>query len=209
MNDFFVAYPQLAGLKPQIEEAVNAICRCFGGGGKMLLCGNGGSAADCEHIAGELLKGFKLRREISQEYKTRLSGCGDMCDKLQMGLPAISLVSNASIMTAVINDIGGDMVFAQQVFALAKKGDVLVAISTSGNSQSVYNAALVAKALGCIVTALTGDSGGKLKAVADILINVPDSETYKVQHLHQPVYHYICARVENNFFGGKNADSGI
>ena len=203
MINLFEKYPELKRIQANIESAIKRIKECFRSGGKLLLCGSGGSAADCEHISGELLKGFLSKRNVDEKFKFKLKSnyVSDIANKLQGGLPAISLVSNAGVMTAITNDIGGEMIFAQQVFALAKPKDVLIAISTSGNSLPVYNAAVVAKAMDCSVIGLTGEHGGKLKEISDIIINVPQTETYKVQELHLPVYHYICAEIEREFFG--------
>ncbi|MBR4909916.1 MAG: SIS domain-containing protein, partial [Clostridia bacterium] len=170
-----------------------------------LLCGNGGSAADCEHIVGELMKGFLSKRRLSEELKqSMIKNAGyinkDWLEKLQGGLPAISLTSAAALNSAFCNDVDPELVYAQQLMGLGDDRDVLLCISTSGNSKNVCAAATVGKALGIKVIGLTGKSGGKLKEIADICICAPETETYKVQELHLPIYHYICAEAEKHFF---------
>ena len=164
----------------------------------MLLCGNGGSAADCEHISGELMKGFLLRRELSDTDKEKF---GEIADKLQYGLPCIPLTSFQALTTAVSNDTSADMIFAQSVMALGKKDDVLIAMSTSGNSKNVLYAAKTAKAIGMQVISITGAKVSLLSEISDITIKLPETETYKVQELTLPVYHALCADIENEFFG--------
>ena len=176
------------------DAAFAAIRDCFRAGGKLLLCGNGGSAADCEHIVGELMKGFLLPR------KTDLFDEEPLC-RLQGGLPAISLTGQPGLSSAVNNDLDGRLVYAQQLMGLGKPGDVLLAISTSGNAENCCLAARVAKKLGLTVIAMTGKTGGKLAGLCDILLNVPETETYKVQQLHLPLYHALCARLEECFYG--------
>ena len=199
-------YPTLALCESDIENATSMIINCYENGGKLLLAGNGGSSADADHIVGELMKGFMKKRELTDSQKAEMKEkCQDISDetlaKLQNALPAISLSSFSALNTAFSNDVDADLVFAQGVFGLGKVNDVLIAISTSGNSKNVVEAAKVAKAIGVKVIALTGKSGGVLKNLADITIAVPESETYKVQELHLPVYHSICAKIESHFFG--------
>ncbi len=191
--------------KPDIERAKEAIIKAFETGGKLLLCGNGGSCADCEHIVGELMKGFMRKRELPEEKKLEMIKNADFIDRewlcqLQGGLPAISLPSAAALNTAFCNDVNPELIYAQQLMGLGKSGDALLCISTSGNSKNVCAAATVGRALGITVIGLTGKSGGRLKEIADICICVPETETYKVQELHLPVYHYICAEAEKYFF---------
>ncbi|MBO7519312.1 MAG: SIS domain-containing protein, partial [Clostridia bacterium] len=164
-----------------------------------------GSSADCDHIVGELMKGFLSKRPLSAAQKlsmTENAGFIDekWLDQLQGGLPAISLTSQSALNTAFCNDVNPELVYAQQLMGLGKKEDVVFCISTSGNSKNVCAAAAVGKALGITVIGLTRKSGGKLKETADICICVPETETYKVQELHLPVYHYLCAEIENHFF---------
>ena len=199
-------YPTLALCESDIENATSMIINCYENGGKLLLAGNGGSSADADHIVGELMKGFMKKRELTDSQKAEMKEkCQDISDetlaKLQNALPAISLSSFSALNTAFSNDVDADLVFAQGVFGLGKANDVLIAISTSGNSRNVVEAAKVAKAIGMKVIALTGKSGGVLENLADITIAVPESETYKVQELHLPVYHSICAEIESHFFG--------
>lgn len=198
-------YPTLALCESDIENATSMIINCYENGGKLLLAGNGGSSADADHIVGELMKGFMKKRELTDSQKAEMKEkCQDISDetlaKLQNALPAISLSSFSALNTAFSNDVDADLVFAQGVFGLGKANDVLIAISTSGNSRNVVEAAKVAKAIGMKVIALTGKSGGVLENLADITIAVPESETYKVQELHLPVYHSICAEIESHFF---------
>ena len=205
LNDLLIRYPILAQIKDSIKDATDEIISCYENGGKLLLCGNGGSAADCEHIVGELMKGFLKQRPISDDKRQQMKANAPYLDdeiisKLQCGLPAVSLPSLMALNTAFCNDVDPELIFAQPLMVLANKDDILIAISTSGNSKNVFAAAKVAKALGCKVIALTGNSGGKLKDIADICLCVGENETYKIQELHLPLYHYICAEVENHFF---------
>lgn len=198
-------YPALSGCQKELLAAENALIRCYEQGGKLLLCGNGGSAADCDHIVGELMKGFLKRRPLSEEQKRKMCTAEpsipeSVLNKLQGGLPAISLPSITALNTAFCNDVDPELVFAQPLMALGRPGDILLCISTSGNAANVAAAAVTAKALGLTVLGLTGKTGGKLKALADICICVPETETYKVQELHLPVYHHLCAQVEAHFF---------
>ncbi len=204
INDLIKRYESLSVIKTQIESTVSEIIKAYKNGGKVLICGNGGSSADGEHIVGELMKGFKKKRPISQELLEKMNERypleEEITSNLQEGLPAINLPSIYGLNSAFCNDVEPSLIYAQGVFALAKEGDVLIAISTSGNSKNVVQAAKVAKALGVKVVALTGKSGGLLKDIADVLVCVPETETFKVQELHLPVYHYICQEVENHFF---------
>ena len=196
-------YPELSGNKTEIVKAAECIVEAYQSGNKILCCGNGGSAADSLHIVGELMKAFVCKRKVSAEWQEKFSSCKDsdyIIRHLQMALPAISLVSETGLLTAYANDVAPDMNFAQQVFGQGKEGDVLIAISTSGNSANVIYAAEVAQAMGIKVIGLTGESGGALKALADVLINVPQKETFKIQELHLPVYHAICLAVEAEFY---------
>ena len=164
----------------------------------MLTCGNGGSAADAEHIVGELLKKFKRHRDVDPVVAERLPA--DLVAKLEGALPAISLVSMSGILTAFANDVSWETAFAQQVLGLGRPGDVLIALSTSGNSANCVNAALVARAKGMKVISLTGRAGSRLSALSDAAVRVPETETYRVQELHLPVYHALCAAVEEALF---------
>lgn len=182
-----------------LKKAVDVITSCYENGNKLLVCGNGGSGADCAHILGEFVKGFMSKRPLKPELIEKIGE--DWASKLQYGLPCIDLTANNALIGAVANDQDGLLPYAQQVMAYARPGDVLIGISTSGNSENVRRAMLTAKALGAVCIAMTGESGGKLKDVADILLNVDESETYKIQEKHLPLYHQICMQVEENIFG--------
>jgi D-sedoheptulose 7-phosphate isomerase len=204
-------YNSLAPLKKQIKDAAVLIIESFENGGKVLVCGNGGSSSDSGHIVGELMKGFELKRPLTGDLKQKLKDISAergkvLAEKLQQGLPAISLSAHSDLMTAIVNDIDGDLIFAQQIAGYGKKGDVLLALSSSGNSQDVIDALITAKAIGLNTIGMTGEGGGEMKKYCDILINVPDVRTAYVQELHLPVYHTVCLIVENHFFNqGKQA----
>ena len=205
LNELLKRYPSLTEIKDDIVKATDAIIRCYEKGGKVLLCGNGGSCADCEHIVGELMKGFLKLRPISEDKKAEMKANSPIVDdeilsKLQGGLPAISLPSMTALNSAFCNDVDPELIYAQPLLALGNKGDILIAISTSGNSKNVFGAVKVAKALGVTVIGLTGQTGGKLREHSDICICAPETETFKIQELHLPIYHYICAEVEAHFF---------
>lgn len=199
-------YPSLSCVRDQVRQAVEAICSSVKAGGKVLLCGNGGSAADCQHIVGELMKGFLLKREMPQGDVEKIKAAGiedweTLSRSLQRGIPAISLAEHSSISTAVLNDNDPYATFAQQLYALGKEGDVLVAISTSGNARNVACALKVARAFGISSVGLTGSRPSKMDGLCDIIIKVPEAETFKVQELHLPAYHTICMMVEEELFG--------
>ena len=200
MQMLYERYPMLLNLKKDIECVIEDLCVCYKKNGTLLLCGNGGSAADCSHIAGELLKGFMSKRPLSCEDKKRFGEREDVAQKLQNGIPAISLPDQTAVLTAFCNDVDSDLMYAQLVWAYGKKEDVLLCISTSGNAENVYNAAITAKAKGITVIGLAGKNKCKLDDVADLVLHVPETETYKVQELHLPVYHYICAELERQLF---------
>lgn len=205
MNELMKRYPSLAFCKTEIGQAVKAMIRCYEHGGKVMICGNGGSCADADHIVGELMKGFLKKRPLSGEKKQEmLTRCpeldGVLLGKLQGGLPAVSLCSLTALNSAFCNDVDPELIYAQSVLGLGDPGDILICISTSGNAKNVFAAAQVAKALGLTVIGLTGMGGGKLGKTADICICVPEKETFKVQELHLPVYHYLCAATEARFF---------
>ncbi len=204
--DLTARYPALAPCRGDLEAAVEIICDGYRRGGKLLICGNGGSAADAEHIVGELMKGFLLPRKLGADFAAKFrEHCPDCADyfieNLQGALPAVSLVDEIALNTAFANDQAADLSFAQQVLGMGKEGDVLLGISTSGNSKNVIYAVNLAKALGLKTIALTGKSGGKLKAAADVTVAAPAEETYKIQEYHLPIYHMLCIAVENEFFG--------
>ncbi len=198
-------YPSLSSIIPEIEKACLVLEEAFRGGKKLLVCGNGGSAADSEHIVGELMKGFVKKRPLSERLRQRLlqvagSEGAVLADRLQGALPAISLSSQTSLLSAIGNDNGYDFVFAQQVLGYGQPGDVLLAITTSGNSPNVVNACLAARALDLVVVGFTGEGGGRVGELSHVLIAVPERETAHVQELQQAVYHYMCAEIERCFF---------
>lgn len=201
-------YPALVRCRAEIAAAYNVLEMCFANGHKLLVAGNGGSYADAEHIVGELMKGFKLPRKISEEFAEKLVSIdaergAELAEKLQGGLPAIALDNHQGLNTAYINDVpnGGLLMYAQQVNGYGSEGDVLLGISTSGNSKNVMYATVVARAKGMKVIGLTGEKGGQLAACADVAIKVPETETYMIQELHLPVYHCLCLMLEERFFG--------
>jgi D-sedoheptulose 7-phosphate isomerase len=198
-------YPVLADCKDDIMTAFEVIKEAYRQGGKLLICGNGGSGADSEHIVGELMKEFYIKRPLDKEAKERLRALDEdgriLADHLQGALPAITLTSNISLSTAYSNDAEPELVFAQQVYGYGKEGDVLLGISTSGNSKNIIYAMKTAKVKGLKSIALTGRSGGALKGVSDVCICAPSDITYKIQELHLPIYHTLCMMIEEAFFG--------
>ena len=197
---------KLAECREDIIKAYDILEECYLGDHKLLIAGNGGSAADSEHIAGELMKRFKTPRPVPADFAEKLKeidgvrGEG-LAKNLERGLMAIPLVAHEALSTAYINDVDGLGVFAQQLYGFGRCGDVFLGISTSGNSKNVMSASVVARALGIKVIALTGRSGGELAKVADAAIRVPEDETYMIQELHLPVYHCLCLMLEDRFFG--------
>lgn len=199
-------YPILEQCVPDIEKAYMILEECYKNDGKLLIAGNGGSAADSEHIAGELMKRFKTARPVSDDFAMRLKSIDpvrgeNLANNLERGLMAIPLVAHEALSTAYINDVDGLGVFAQQLFGFGRPGDVFLGISTSGNSKNVMSATVVARAVGIKVIGLTGEKGGELEEVADVTIKVPETETYMIQELHLPVYHCLCLMLEDRFFG--------
>lgn len=197
LNNLIERYPVLKVCKDDINNAYDLLKEMYNNRGKALICGNGGSAADSDHIVGELMKGFYKKRPISGELKAKL---GELSDKLQMPLRAISLTNHIALSTAFMNDVAPEMIYAQQVLGYGDMGDCLIAISTSGNSKNVVNAIKAAKALGLNTIGLTGELGGELSVLSDVCIKVPAKLTANVQELHLPVYHTICAMLEDYFF---------
>ena len=212
VDTLIARYPALEGCGTDIRAAITALCECYRAGGKLIVCGNGGSASDAEHIVGELMKGFLLPRHLDEAMLDKLHAVCDAKDpravdyfmqNLQGALPAISLPSQLAISTAFSNDQAPDLTFAQQVLGLGKEGDILLGITTSGNSKNVIYAFEIAKALGLTTVALTGTPGGRVAAddLADIVIKAPASETYVIQEYHLPIYHALSIAAEEEFFG--------
>lgn len=199
-------YPELNCVQQDVIDAYHVLEECYENGGKLLVAGNGGSAADSEHIAGELMKRFKIPRPVTEQFANKLAEIDsvrgpELAQNLERSLMAIPLVAHEALTTAYINDVDGLGVFAQQLLGFGKEGDVFLGISTSGNSKNIMNATVVARALGLKVIGLTGAAGGELAGVADVAIRVPETETYMIQELHLPVYHCLCLMLEDRFFG--------
>ena len=199
-------YPQLAVCRKDITAAYEIMEEAYLGDHKLLIAGNGGSAADSEHIAGELMKRFKTPRPVPAEFAEKLKDIDpvrgeNLAKNLERGLMAIPLVAHEALTTAYINDVDGLGVFAQQLYGFGRPGDVFLGISTSGNSMNVMSAAVVARALGIRAIGLTGSQGGELARFADVAVRVPETETYRIQELHLPVYHCLCLMLEDRFFG--------
>lgn len=199
-------YPKLIGCRESLENSYKLLETTYQNSGKLLVAGNGGSAADAEHIAGELMKRFRLRRKVTEVFAERLKVVDEergtsLAGVLERSLPAIPLVAHEALTTAYMNDVNSYGVFAQQLYGYGTKGDVFLGISTSGNSENILQAAVTAKALDIKVIGLTGQDGGLLKNYADIMIQVPETETYLVQELHLPIYHCLCMILEEHFFG--------
>lgn len=205
INNMVARYPMLETKRNAVVEAAELLCETYKNGGKLLICGNGGSASDALHIVGELMKDFCIARPLDDDMKKKLSSVSKDAEyiysNLQVSLPAIALVGSTAIETAYANDRAPDLCFAQQVMGLGNEGDVLLGISTSGNSKNIVYALDVAKAKGMKTIGLTGNGGGKMANKCDLLIDAPETETYKIQELHLPIYHAICLAVENEFFG--------
>ncbi len=198
----FAEHPQIAPLRDRVFAAAELLERCVRSGGKILIAGNGGSAADADHISGELLKGFLLPRRLNAADLARYSAAiGEEAKALQYGIPAIPLPALSAAMTAYLNDEDPAAVYAQLVFALGAPGDLLIAISTSGNSQNILSAAKVAHEKGMTVLALTGRDGGALAGCADVALIAPAQQTYRIQEYHLPIYHALCAELEERLFG--------
>lgn len=205
LDELMSRYPVLLRERDDIAKAYGILSDCFSNGGKLLIGGNGGSAADSEHIVGELMKSFVKKRPVDEELKLKLiETAGDdgrrLADKLEGALPAIAITGHEALSTAYTNDVEGGSIFAQQVFGYGRKGDVFLGISTSGNSRNVLDAAITARAVGMRIIGLTGKDGGRLKEVSDCAIIVPENETFKIQELHLPVYHALCLMLEETFF---------
>ncbi|HJO94242.1 MAG TPA: SIS domain-containing protein [Victivallales bacterium] len=210
LNGFFQRFDELLYLKNDIKNAYSILKKCFELNSTLFVCGNGGSAADSEHIVGELMKGFLLPRKIKN--KDLIGRLNDKFGKdgesiteyLQDGLRTISLTGHPGLSTAYSNDVCSEMVFAQQLYVLSRPNDVLLAITTSGNSKNVLRAVQLASASGMKIILLTGKSGGKCAEIADCSIKVPSTETYRIQEYHLPIYHILCIMLEDYFYGGES-----
>ena len=206
-EELFLRYPELRVCEADIDSALALMTETYKNGGKLLICGNGGSCSDAQHIVGELMKGFLLKRPMTEAQKKAFADAlgeedaENFASRLQRGLPAISLDAQGALFTAYANDADADYVYAQAVFGYGKPEDLLIGISTSGNSKNVVLAMKSAKALGLRGISLTGAKESKLSALSDVTVRVPDTETFKIQELHLPVYHYLCAAIEEKFFG--------
>jgi phosphoheptose isomerase len=205
LKELVERYPQLLPKKNEIGKAADSLINCFRHGGKLLVCGNGGSSSDSDHIVGEMMKGFEHKRPLSDKVKNELVKADKerglyLSEMLQQGLPAISLSAHNGLITAVANDSDACLIYAQQVVSYGNPGDIIIALSTSGNSKNVINAIITARAKGMIVIGLTGETGGTMGPMCDLLINVPAKNTAFVQELHLPVYHAICKIVEIEMF---------
>ena len=206
LDTLVARYPALADARADIAAAYELMAASFASGGRLLIAGNGGSASDAEHIVGELMKSFVLPRPMDAAFRTAAQAADPemgrvLADGLQQGLPAIALNAHTALGTAWLNDCRPELVYAQQVAGYGRSGDVLLGITTSGNSADVRYAAVAARAKGLKVIGLTGASGGRLAPLADVCIRVPETETFKVQELHPPVYHCLCMMLEERFFG--------
>ncbi len=206
LDNLIGKYPELSELRDSIDKVSGIIIKCYTAGGKLLICGNGGSSSDSCHLAGELMKSFERKRPLDVSFKERLADISAsrgkyLAEKLEHGLPAISLSAHTSLITAICNDIDPQLIFAQQIMGYGEEKDVLLAISTSGNSKNIIDACITARAMNITVVGITGRSGGEMKEYCNILINVPREQTASVQELQLPVYHAICRIVEEYFYG--------
>lgn len=213
-QNLFTSYPELQACSQDLQDAFLLLCKAYRKKRKLLICGNGGSAADSQHIVGELMKGFRSKRPLPTAtrrlFEERLPDSGAfLASHLQGVLPAISLSAHAALTSAIGNDVSAEMVYAQQVYGYGQHRDVLLAISTSGNSANIIRASEVAKVIGLQTIGLTGQEGGKLVGLCDITIRVPRIETYQVQELHLPVYHALCMALEDAFFSEKQQEKQI
>lgn len=207
LGELIRRYPALQVCRADIWAAYEILEECYVTDHKLLIAGNGGSAADSEHIAGELMKRFQSPRPVPESFAMKLIAMdsrlgAELARNLERGLMAIPLVAHEALTTAYINDVDGLGVFAQQLYGFGRPGDVFLGISTSGNSKNIMSATVVARAVGIKVIGLTGKNGGELAKVADVSIRVPETETYLIQELHLPVYHCLCMMLEDRFFGG-------
>ncbi len=201
-TDLYARYPELQGCKADITSAIKMMTNSFENKGKVLVAGNGGSSSDAEHFCGELVKGFLLPRSLSKENANKYDKIDEsLKSNLQEGLPCISLGVSHSLVSAFSNDMSWEYAFAQQVHVLGSPEDIFFGISTSGNSQNVVNAALVAKGKGIKVVALTGEKESRLSQISDVCIKAPSEITHIAQEFHLPIYHFICIELEKHFYG--------
>ena len=205
-NDLFVRYPILIESKDSIWKMYELLRTAYEDNHILYIAGNGGSAADSEHIAGELMKSFRFKRPVDKDVADKLINefhdeGNSLCTLLEGGLGAVALPSLTSLNTATINDIGGDYIFAQEVLSIGKAGDVFLGISTSGNSKNIVSAIMVAKAKGMITIGLSGSKECKMDSLCDLVVHVPEYDTYKIQELPLPIYHAVCAMLESYFWG--------
>lgn len=200
MESLYERYPKLSICEADISKAIDMLTLSFEAGHRLYVCGNGGSAADALHIVGELVKSFVLKRPLDSEFVENVEN-EELASNLQNALPAFALVENSALFTAFLNDCDPEYVYAQQVYAYARKGDCVLGISTSGNSKNVVHAIEAAKGRGAVTIGLTGAKGGKLKEICDCCICAPETETYKIQELHLPIYHAVCLALEEHFWG--------
>jgi len=210
LQTLYRKYPDLIAISSAIEQAVERMVDCYRAGGKVLICGNGGSAADAEHLVGELMKSYIAPRPVAESLRKTLTASNSefgpyLADHLQGALPTISLVSQVGLLTAIANDIAADMIFAQQVYGYGRPGDVLVAISTSGNSRNVLRAAELARALDMVVLGFTNRAGGALAPLCTVCVQAPADLTADVQERHLAIYHTLCAMVEDAMFAPRAA----
>ena len=205
LEEIGLNHPVLAHLKEDINKSANLLVGCYRQGGTVFTCGNGGSAADAEHIVGEIMKGFRLKRELTEDQINEIAQyyseeANEISKNLQQSIPAISLVSNIGLATAILNDMDPNYLFAQQIYGLGKSGDILIAISTSGNSTNVINAAKIALARKLKVIVLTGKNGGELKKHSTLTIHAPSDDVARIQEYHLPIYHCFCQMIEDEIF---------
>jgi D-sedoheptulose 7-phosphate isomerase len=198
INDLISRYAKLSVCEDDIVEVFHSLLKCFEQGNRLYVFGNGGSAADSLHIVGELVKSFMIKRPVENNFSNCVSK--ELSANLHGALPAFAIVENIALATAFSNDCNHEYTFAQQIYAYARKDDCVLGISTSGNSKNIINAIETAKGRGAVTIGLTGENGGKLKELCDVCICVPETETYKIQELHLPVYHCLCMMLEEHFF---------
>lgn len=205
VEELIARYSTLSGIADEIERAVELLIACVRSGNKIMTAGNGGSAADADHITGELLKGFLKRRPLPPELKKSFAdsgkpGAAELADALQMGIAAVNLGNAQALVSAFGNDVNPHAAYAQHLWALARKGDVFIGISTGGNAENIRLALLAARVAGIKSILLTGSKNGVCCKYADVVIAVPETETFKIQELHLPIYHTLCQAVEGEFF---------